>query len=457
MRNIFPTYYEPNDEEYNDIWKNAIFVFDTNVLLNLYRYTKSTRKELLQILENLKDKVWIPHQVGLEYHSNRIAVILEQTDAFDQIVKSLNESSQSITSELHDNFKQFKKRHPSINLDSIIQEITNSFNSLTRTLQKEKEEHPNLLKDDTILETITELFTDKIGPKYDQLTLDTIFSEGEKRYKNKVPPGYKDKKEGAVKRYEDLVIKSEYGDLIVWKQMLEKAKKDNVSIIFVTDDVKEDWWNKVRGKTIGPRLELINEFAFETKQKFIMYTTKSFMEYASDFLKEELRANSKSLEKAIKEVEKLGEANKSEGILSRTFEDFFKFDPLQKFSDMEIGYDRDKLKDFKLASLEKNLKRYKNIGKTIKKNIKFEVIEQVYEDLLEHVRDEKFAPTYLTSVIRQEIWKNRDLQRNYYNEDKSTFDNLDDLVMEIIEIMLNRGLVEKLYADDQMFFVLVQD
>lgn len=38
MKSKFRGYYKPTDEEFDTLWKNAVFVFDTNVLLNLYRY-----------------------------------------------------------------------------------------------------------------------------------------------------------------------------------------------------------------------------------------------------------------------------------------------------------------------------------------------------------------------------------------------------------------------------------
>jgi hypothetical protein len=62
MRNIFPGYYRPTDEEFYKMWQECIFVFDANVLLNLYRYSPDTRDELLDVLERLKDRIWIPHQ-----------------------------------------------------------------------------------------------------------------------------------------------------------------------------------------------------------------------------------------------------------------------------------------------------------------------------------------------------------------------------------------------------------
>ncbi|PFW75833.1 hypothetical protein COL23_13425 [Priestia aryabhattai] len=444
MRNIFPTYYEPKDAEYNNLWENAIFVFDANVLLNLYRYTDSTRKELLQILEKLNDKLWIPHQVGLEYHSNRIAVILEQTDAFDQMINSLNKSSQSVANDLRDTFKQFKKRHPSIDLDSIIQDITNCFDSLTNKLKEEKKEHPNLLKNDNILEIITDLFTNKVGPKYSQATLDNIFKEGEERYKNKIPPGYKDRKEGSVKRYEDLVIKNEYGDLIVWKQIIDKAKKDKVPIVFVTDDVKEDWWNRIKGKTTGPRSELINEFTYETKQSLIMYTTKSFMEYASNFLQEELELNSKSLEKAIEEVKKLGEETITEESFLKVLRNFVDTEYFERFNNLEL--DNLKLDDLVTKT---NLQEYEVLQGI---QIPFELINRVYNRLLERSKNDLFSLVHLKGIIRREIWSNKD--RDILG--KLTFSTMEIIATKTVEEMVDRGLLYKVYADDKAFFRLIQ-
>jgi hypothetical protein len=38
-----------------------MFVVDTNVLLNLYRYSRSTRDELLRVLRALENKLFLSH------------------------------------------------------------------------------------------------------------------------------------------------------------------------------------------------------------------------------------------------------------------------------------------------------------------------------------------------------------------------------------------------------------
>ena len=57
----FPGYRLPSDDELNDALQSALVVVDTNVLLNLYRYNESTRNDLLEVLRQLGNRLWVPH------------------------------------------------------------------------------------------------------------------------------------------------------------------------------------------------------------------------------------------------------------------------------------------------------------------------------------------------------------------------------------------------------------
>lgn len=85
MEEKFPGYRKLQEEDFSRLWNECIFVFDTNVLLNLYRYKTSTRDELLRIFDKIKDRIWIPHQVALEYHDERLNVIKSLMAAYDKI------------------------------------------------------------------------------------------------------------------------------------------------------------------------------------------------------------------------------------------------------------------------------------------------------------------------------------------------------------------------------------
>ena len=55
MRDMFPGYYSPTKDEYEQLWTEGLFVLDTNILLNLYRLPKGAREDLFEILEQLSD------------------------------------------------------------------------------------------------------------------------------------------------------------------------------------------------------------------------------------------------------------------------------------------------------------------------------------------------------------------------------------------------------------------
>ncbi|MFD3259743.1 PIN-like domain-containing protein [Paenibacillus lentus] len=298
MKEKFKIYYKGSEEEYSELWGDCIFVFDANVFLNLYRYSEETRNQLIDIMNQLKDRIWIPHQAALEYHSNRISVLLEQQDAFNNVQNKLQEVSNDFLKDLEKRLRDYNKQHPSINIKSIHERIKLAISEIIDDLKGKETKHPDFFKSDSILETLTEVFTNNVGNEYDQQKLDQIYQEGEKRYKDKYPPGYEDEadKKGKKKYYNNLVILDMYGDLIIWNQIIDKAIELNKAVIFITGDNKEDWWQKIRGRTIGPRVELLNEFQTKVNLQFHMYQPEKFIEYAQNYLNQQINT------KAINEI-----------------------------------------------------------------------------------------------------------------------------------------------------------
>jgi hypothetical protein len=63
--------YRLTDENYRRLWDDCFFVLDTNVLLNIYRYSPKLRTGLIDILTKISERIWVPHQVALEYYDNK--------------------------------------------------------------------------------------------------------------------------------------------------------------------------------------------------------------------------------------------------------------------------------------------------------------------------------------------------------------------------------------------------
>jgi hypothetical protein len=106
--------------------------------------------------------------------------------------------------------------------------------------------------------------------------LKELYKEGDKRYETKIPPGFADSKKAHPEKY---------GDFIIWKQILEFAKNEEKSVIFVTNDEKEDWWLIKHGEKLQPHPKLKKEFNNFTGQEYHSYTLSQFLEYAEEYLK----------------------------------------------------------------------------------------------------------------------------------------------------------------------------
>jgi hypothetical protein len=71
VRDLFPSfnYKYPEGEEFQKLWQNAVFIFDANMLLNVYRYSPRALNRYFEILDKLKERIWIPNQAAYEMPS----------------------------------------------------------------------------------------------------------------------------------------------------------------------------------------------------------------------------------------------------------------------------------------------------------------------------------------------------------------------------------------------------
>lgn len=60
--------------------KNATIIFDTSSIGQLYYLTEETKKTMVDILNCLKDRLWLPAQVFLEYNKNREKLLRNPVD-----------------------------------------------------------------------------------------------------------------------------------------------------------------------------------------------------------------------------------------------------------------------------------------------------------------------------------------------------------------------------------------
>lgn len=266
MKDAFSEYYRPSDADFEALWKDSVIAFDASALLNLYFYSERTSHTVLAVMGLLKDRLWLPHQAGLEYQRNRLGVLGKVAKGYQEAKKALL----SIRSQIH------ARSQPPFLEDDLVQRYDSISDEIIAAFDKASEAAGARSTNDSVRDQLDALFIARVGKGFTDKELATIFSEGRERYKSKIPPGYKDEKE---KPGNDA-----FGDLVIWKELIEKSKANKKPVIFITDDAKEDWWLIHEDRTMGPRPELLKEFVQATSQQCYLYSSEGFLRYADQHL-----------------------------------------------------------------------------------------------------------------------------------------------------------------------------
>ncbi len=314
MKRKFPGHFRPDDIEINSIWESGLFVPDANVVLGLYQYSAKSRAEFIEILRAMRERLWMPYQVGKEVLLNRLEKIGAQIKKYEETLTNI----EKIEADFKNNRSQPFLDHGAQN------SLTRVLSRVKRELKEGKDFYEQRITDDDILNVISELFSGKTGEVLREDQINAIVSAGKERYSKKIPPGYMDAKKSSGD--EDV---RPYGDLIIWEEMIEYCKENDSDAIFVTDDFKEDWWLEFNGKTIGPRPELIEEFRGRSGKRVLFYGSSRFFEFASQRIDKPLsedaqiemkniRADRISRSRALRERDlfRSERRNKSWGILA---------------------------------------------------------------------------------------------------------------------------------------------
>ncbi|PWI54407.1 sulfotransferase family protein [Rhizobium phaseoli] len=287
MRDKYPGWYPKSAIEASALWDNAVFVPDANVLLHCLRHPADVREELFRLFDALKESLWIPYQVGLEFHRNRLDVELGAQDAYDVLIKD----QEATIEKARERLRQLRA-HPTISVPKELAALDMFSADFRARMETSRAAHPT--EDIAAAVTrLTQLLDGRIGDKWKPEQLAALKKEGDDRYAKKIPPGYKDAKK-------DNGEFDKYGDLIIWKDMIGKAKADKRPIIFISDDAKEDWWWIHKGRKLGPRPELIEEFRAGSDQDFHIYEFGQFLRFAAERFPE-IKAGVDQVEKSLQD------------------------------------------------------------------------------------------------------------------------------------------------------------
>lgn len=265
MKSKFPAYYRIHKEDILAKFDDCVFMFDTSALLDVFRLKKELSEKVFGVIEHYQAQVKIPYHVAEEYNrrihdvlKDQLQYIKDSRGSFDAFVRTF----------------AAKRSMPYISADT-----KDILDMLREQIEKEYLEQEQFVKDQLVhgeyQNRMADLLDGKVLDPFTTEEIEEIAKEGEARYSNKVPPGFKDAAKGA----------NRYGDLINWKEILRFAKSSHKHILFVANDEKEDWVCKENGMTIGPLYDLLKEFYNEVGDNdhfFHIYTLDRFLSLVNE-------------------------------------------------------------------------------------------------------------------------------------------------------------------------------
>ena len=202
------TYRSISDADYRSLLSTALIVFDTNALLNLYRYHPATRRALLSILEQLKDLLWIPHHAMQEFWSRRESVIEDQASELLETLAGISKRQ----ADLEQLVRTWANR---IGLSAtrtagLIKTLKAPISALTEQIQDIGADYPaeSTLDtgDDPVIQHLESILTSAVGPPFAADDLRAARLDAYQRIDDRVPPGYRDSRKN----------ENSIGDYLIW-------------------------------------------------------------------------------------------------------------------------------------------------------------------------------------------------------------------------------------------------
>ena len=307
LKELFPEFYQ-SKLDMKDLSSESenLLVLDTNYLLDIIQLPTTVSKKYIEALEKVKENIYIPYLVALEFNFKKSSL---KKGKIKKIRKYKNEIEQSVVN--------INKKINEIDLvDKEEKEIfTNELLTMTEDYLAELKKVIDSKVSSMITEEENELYErlisvieNKVGNKYSQEWIDEIEKEGEERYKQNIPPGFNDSSKedeiDSLRMYGDIKYCRKYGDLIIWKDIIEYSKestKMGKKVVFITNDgkakQKRDLLYKVDDLTVGPNIHLMNELYMESNKELHILNNLRFVQLVNDLSDVEMSKLKKSSEK----------------------------------------------------------------------------------------------------------------------------------------------------------------
>ncbi len=223
---------------------DCLVALDTNALLLPYSVGKDDLKSLGDVYSKIagESRLFLPERVAREFIKHRDRKLAEMVQAIGDVKSRINIGQARISPLL-----EGLDAHDSLAKAS--EDLAAARKAYVAALEGLSSQIRSWRGNDPVTSLYASLFgTDQlIGPVGSQAALEAELAY---RFRNKVPPGYKDggKPDGGI------------GDFAIWKALLNLGQTKKKDLIFVTGEEKADWFIRMGGESVYPRPELVDEY-----------------------------------------------------------------------------------------------------------------------------------------------------------------------------------------------------
>ncbi|UVI34728.1 PIN-like domain-containing protein [Brevibacterium spongiae] len=284
--NIYSDFFEYRDRDLidpDDPVNRTIYVIDTNVLLNLFKYSRSTARQVIEVLHHMRNALFLPHQVleefwpllaevrkGSHHLEAKGKVDTSMANARREVEKwfkrtgleAIEESSQETGLKLTSG----SDTQAGLSLEAVVASVENLLDEMEAASSRIGEIIDSVseeAQENEILDSIEKIFEGRVGRAPDETEHKRLLTEFADRIDKGLPPGNRDVE---IRKGE---TDKASGDFFIWRQGLNEAKHrseelgQSVDLTLITNDLKDDWTRSTKPDPL-PRRELVREFANAT-------------------------------------------------------------------------------------------------------------------------------------------------------------------------------------------------
>jgi hypothetical protein len=265
----FDRYFRAPEDIRKEAYSNGLIVLDTNALLDVYRLSATAREELLALLQVLRLRLFVPHQVAEEFHANRVEAVSSRTKELDGAASEL-ETTENKTRAIINSIKRRALWRGEDESTAVLTELTSAFEAAKQLLDQVRSDYdlnPEDLvgKVDPVLERLANILEGKVASQPPTDVLQRDRTEAKRRLEEEIPPGFGDKRKG----------EESYGDYLLWAETLRRAAQTQPPyVVLVTNEhAKGDWTFSPRSLKVGPHHALVAEMYEQCGARLLLRAT----------------------------------------------------------------------------------------------------------------------------------------------------------------------------------------